>query len=59
MAQRRFKGPTPSGLSSSDVFTKKVFDGKTVEGSYKSAAPAEFFDNTYSFDVTFHAAITH
>ena len=23
-----FKGPTPGGLSSDDVFTKKVFDGK-------------------------------
>ena len=35
-----FKGPTPSGLSSADVFTKKTFDGKLVEGSYKSAPPA-------------------
>jgi hypothetical protein len=52
-----FKGPTPSGLSSTDVFTKKVLDGKVVEGSYKSAEPAEFFGNTYSFDVTFRAAI--
>jgi hypothetical protein len=54
-----FKGPTPSGLSSADVFTKKTFDGKTLEGSYKSAAPGDFFDNTYSFDVTFRAAIAH
>jgi len=54
-----FKGPTPSGLSTADVFTKKVFDGKTVEGSYKSAAPGEFFDNTYAFDVTFRAVIAH
>ncbi|HLJ21098.1 MAG TPA: hypothetical protein VKU84_12910, partial [Stellaceae bacterium] len=52
-----FKGPMPSGLSSDDVFTKKVLDGKVVEGSYKSATPAEFFDNTYSFDVTFRAAV--
>jgi hypothetical protein len=52
-----FKGPMPSGLSSQDVFTKKVLDGKLVEASYKSAAPAEFFDNTYSFDVTFRAPI--
>ena len=54
-----FKGPTPSGLSSADVFTKKTFDGKVVEGGYKSAAPGDFFDNTYSFDVTFRAPIAH
>ena len=52
-----FKGPMPSGLSSADVFTKKVLDGKVVEASYKSAGDTEFFDNTYSFDVTFRAAI--
>jgi hypothetical protein len=52
-----FKGPMPSGLSSADVFTKTVLDGKVVEASYKSAADAEFFDNTYSFDVTFRAPI--
>ena len=54
-----FKGPMPSGLSSADVFTKTVFDGKVVEGGYKSASPAEFFGNTYSFDVTFRADVTH
>ena len=54
-----FEGPMPSGLSSDDVFTKKVLDGKTVEGSYKSAAPAEFFGNTYAFDVAFRATIAH
>ena len=54
-----FKGPTPSGLSSDDILTTKVFDGKTVDGSYKSAAPEEFFDNHYAFDVTFRAAIGH
>jgi len=53
-----FKGPMPSGLSSADVFTKKVLDGKFVEGGYKSAEAAEFFGNTYAFDVTFRAAIT-
>jgi hypothetical protein len=53
-----FKGaPAPSGLSSSDVFTKTVLDGKVAAGSYKSAEPAEFFGNTYAFDVTFRAAI--
>ena len=62
-----FKGPQPSGLSSADVFhlrqgfggqvTKTVLDGKVVEGSYKSAAPAEFFGNTYAFDVTFRAVV--
>lgn len=52
-----FKGPMPSGLSSADVFTKKVLDGKVVDGSYKSAADGEFFGNTYSFDVAFRAPI--
>jgi hypothetical protein len=54
-----FDGPMPSGLSTADVFTKKVLDDKVVEGSYKSAAEAEFFGNTYAFDVTFRAAIAH
>jgi hypothetical protein len=54
-----FKGPTPSGLSTADVFTKNVLDGKVVDGGYKSAAGAEFFGNTYAFDVTFRAAIGH
>jgi hypothetical protein len=54
-----FKGPMPSGLSSEDVFTKKVLDGKFVEGSYKSAAAEEFFGNTYAFDVTFRASVAH
>ena len=52
-----FKGPTPSGLSSADPFTKSVLDGKVVAGNYKSAEPAEFFGNTYAFDVTFRAPI--
>lgn len=54
-----FKPPSPSGLSSADVFTKKIFDGKTVEGRYKSAKEKEFFGNTYSFDVSFRADIRH
>jgi hypothetical protein len=54
-----FNGPAPSGLSSADVFTKKVLDGKLVEGSYKSAVEEEFFGNTYAFDVAFRAAIAH
>jgi hypothetical protein len=54
-----FKGPTPSGLSTADVFTKNVLDGKVVDGGYKSAEAAEFFGNTYAFDVTFRAAIGH
>lgn len=53
-----FKGPSPSGLSSEDVFTKKTFDGKTVDASYKSAKPHEFFGNTYAFDVAFRTDIT-
>ena len=54
-----FKGPTPSGLSTADVFTKKVLDGKVVDASYKSAEEAEFFGNKYAFDVTFRANIAH
>ena len=54
-----FQGGMPSGLSSDDVFTKTVFDGKVVEGSYKSGPNDEFFDDKYSFDVSFHAEIAH
>ena len=54
-----FKKASPSGLSTADVFTKKVFDGKTVEGSYKSAKPHEFFGDTYAFDVSFRADVAH
>ncbi len=54
-----FKGPAPSGLSTADVFTKTVLDGKFVEGGYKSAEPGEFFGSTYAFDVTFRAAVAH
>ncbi len=52
-----FKGPSPGGLSTGDVFTKKVFDGKSVEASYRSAKEHEFFGNKYAFDVTFRAEI--
>ncbi|WP_395018433.1 hypothetical protein [Dongia sp.] len=52
-----FKGPSPSGLSTADVFTPKTLDGKTVDARYQSAEPTEFFGNTSSFDVTFRAAI--
>ena len=54
-----FKGAMPSGVNSDDVFTKTALDGAVVAGSYKSAAPEEFFDNTFSFDVTFQAPIAH
>ena len=54
-----FDGPMPSGLSSDDVFTRTVLDGKVVEGGYKSAAPGDFFGNSYAFDVTFRATIGH
>jgi len=54
-----FDGPVPTGLSSADVFTKTALDGKLVEGSYKSAAPGDFFGSTYAFDVTFRAIIAH
>jgi hypothetical protein len=53
-----FTKASPSGLSSEDVFEKKTFDGKTVEGRYKSAKPHEFFGSTYAFDVSFKADIT-
>jgi hypothetical protein len=52
-----FDGPAPSGLSSADPFTKAALDGKVIEGSYKSAAPGDFFGNSYAFDVTFRALI--
>ena len=52
-----FRKASPSGLSSADVFTKKVFDGRTVEGSYRSAKESEFFGETYSFDVSFRADV--
>ncbi len=52
-----FKETSPSGLSSDDVFTKKVFDGSIVEGSYRSAKEREFFGNRYAFDVSFRAKI--
>ena len=52
-----FTKASPSGLSSEDVFEKKTFDGKTIEGRYKSAMPHEFFGNTYAFDVAFKADI--
>jgi hypothetical protein len=54
-----FKKASPSGLSSEDVFTKKTFDGKTVEGRYKSAKTHEFFGETYAFDVAFKADVAH
>ena len=52
-----FKGATPSGLSSEDVFTKQVFDGQVAQGRYASAKPREFFGNSFSFDVAFRAAV--
>lgn len=54
-----FEGPEPRGLSTADVFTKIVLDGKVIEGSYKSVEEAEFFGNHFSFDVAFRAAIAH
>jgi hypothetical protein len=53
-----FKGPTPSGLSTADVFTKNVLDDKVVDAGYKSAEAGEFFGNTYAFDVRFRANIS-
>lgn len=54
-----FKGPTPSGLSTADVYTKSILDAKTVEGSYQSEAGKEFFGNTFGFNIRFRAAIGH
>jgi hypothetical protein len=54
-----FKGPAPSSLSTADVFTKNILDGKVVDGGYRSAAAEEFFGNTYAFDVTFRAVVGH
>jgi hypothetical protein len=48
-----FKGPTPSGLDSSDPFTKKTFTTTRIVAGFKSAAEHEFFGETYAFDVTF------
>ena len=53
-----FMKASPSGLSSEDVFDKKTFDTKTIDGRYRSAKPHEFFGNTYAFDVAFKADIT-
>ena len=53
-SRKRARAASPARTSS----TKKTFDGKTVEGRYKSAKPHEFFGNTYAFDVSFKADIT-
>ncbi len=47
-----FKGPSPSGLDSSDPFTKKTFAAKRIVASFKTSAEHEFFGDTYAFDVT-------
>ena len=47
----------PSGMSSSDVFEKKTFDGKTAAGRFVATAPHEFMGVAYSYDVTFSAPI--
>jgi hypothetical protein len=52
-----FTVPSPSGLDSADVFTKRTFTAKSIDASYKSAAEHEFFGDTYAFDVTFRLAI--
>lgn len=52
-----FKGPTPSGLDSSDPFTKKIFTAKRIQAKYRTAAEHEFFGDTYAFDVTFSLSI--
>lgn len=52
-----FTVPSPSGLDSADVFTKRIFTSKSVDASYKSSTEHEFFGDTYAFDVTFRLAI--
>jgi hypothetical protein len=61
-----FRGPSPSGVSSADLFAlrrgfvgegTRVRGGAVVEGRYKSAAPAEFFGNVSLFDVAFRAVV--
>ncbi len=52
-----FTGPSPSGLDSSDVFTKKSLTAKLVDAHYKSAEEHEFFGTKYAFDVTFRLPI--
>jgi hypothetical protein len=48
-----FSGPSPSGVDSSDVFTKRVLTASTIDARYASVPGHEFFGSTYSFDVSF------
>jgi len=50
-------GALASGTSSDHVFEAKTFDGKTVSGRSRTAAPQKSFDVPYTYDVTFSAAI--
>lgn len=49
---------SPGGISTSDVFDKKTFDGKTVEGRLHRTSPGEFFGTSFDYDVTFKTDIT-
>lgn len=53
-----FTGPSPSGLDSTDVFTKQNITATAVGARYQSSAAHEFFGTTYTFDVTFRLPIT-
>jgi hypothetical protein len=55
---KRFGGMMPGGASTENVFDAKTFDGKTIAGrSYTKSAQKSFSDVTYSYDITFSAAI--
>jgi hypothetical protein len=52
-----FTGPAPSGLDSSDVFTKTTFNSKLIDARYKSSETHEFFGDKYAFDVAFKLVV--
>jgi hypothetical protein len=55
---KRFGSTMPSGASTENVFDAKTFDGKTIAGrSYTKSTQKSFGDVTYSYDITFSAAI--
>ncbi len=53
-----FSGPPPSGVDTSDVFTKTTLSTTDVEARYRSTTSKEFFDDTFGFDVMFHLPIS-
>lgn len=53
LRNRGFVGPSPSGLDSSDIFSKRMLTARVISAVYKSAATHQFFGDTYAFDVAF------